>query len=73
MKPSGAVNIVALVAEMGKAVVRALEKEKGDILVFMPGVAHIRRCDLDPQIRRSIYDISTGRACPQVCYKSLYL
>lgn len=48
LRPTGAVNIVALVAEMGKAVVRALEKEKGDVLVFMPGVAQIRRCAVRP-------------------------
>ena len=33
----------ALSAAVGKAVVKALKDAKGDVLVFLPGVAEIRR------------------------------
>jgi HrpA-like RNA helicase len=41
--PVERVDMTAFTAAMGRAVVKALAEEEGDILAFLPGIAHIRR------------------------------
>ena len=40
---NGKAKPVALANAAGKTVIRALQNKKGDILVFLPGVAEIRK------------------------------
>ncbi len=42
---SPSVSPVKLMTEMGKAVVKALESNEGDVLCFLPGNADLRRCE----------------------------